>query len=144
MLNTLSRGIISEKAFIGLHFVNHRGEFKEIIDFEVRNDRYTLFRINGVYYQDFELDFYRKENEEYVLIGEKEEFTHKYTVVVGDINVDGPMINFTREHVFYKTRKLSKEEQHNLIYDIDLEVDAPSYMGEDFEVVSFEVYEETL
>lgn len=71
-----------------------------------------------------------------------EPITHKYTVVVEDIDVDGPMINFTREHVFYKTRKLSKEEQHNLIYDIDLEVDAPSYMGEHFEVVSFEVREE--
>ena len=76
-----------------------------------------------------------------------EPITHKYTVVVEDIEGDGPIpdfVNFTREHVFYKTDKLSKEEQHNLIYDIDLEVDAPSYMGEHFEVVSFEVDEETL
>ncbi len=73
MINTLSRGVISEKAFIGLYFVNQRGEFKEIIDFEVRNDIYTIFRVNGVYYQDFELDFYRKENEAYVLIGEIKE-----------------------------------------------------------------------
>lgn len=76
------------------------------------------------------------------------QYTFKYTVVVEDIEGDGPisydLINFTREHVFYKTRKLSKQEQHNLIYDIDLEVDAPSYMGEDFEVVSFEVREEAL
>ena len=73
MINTLSRGVISEKAFIGLYFVNQRGEFKEIIDFEVRNDRYTIFRVNGVYYQDFELDFYKKEKEAYVLIGVKKE-----------------------------------------------------------------------
>ena len=39
MINALSKGVISEKAFIGLYFVNHRGEFKEIKDFEVRNDR---------------------------------------------------------------------------------------------------------
>ena len=77
MLNTLSRGIISEKAFIGLYFVNYRGEFKEIKDFEVRNDRYTLFRVNGVYYQDFELDFYKKDNEAYVLIGVKEELKNE-------------------------------------------------------------------
>ncbi len=76
-----------------------------------------------------------------------EPITHKYTVYVEDIEGDRPIsydYDFIKEHVFYKTRKLSKEEQHNLIYDIDLEVDAPSYMGEHFEVVSFEVYEETL
>ena len=73
-----------------------------------------------------------------------EPITHKYTVRVEDIEPSHHVINFTREYDFYKTRKLSKEEQHNLIYDIDLEVDAPSYMGEHFEVVSFEVYEETL
>ena len=77
MIKTLSRGVISEKAFIGLYFVNHRGDFKEIKDFEVRNDGYTLFRINGVYYIDFELEFYRKENEAYVLIGEKEELKNE-------------------------------------------------------------------
>lgn len=70
--------------------------------------------------------------------------THKYTVRVEDIEPSHHVINFTREHTFYKTRKLDKGEQHNLIYDIDLEVDAPSYMGEDFEVVSFEVYEERI
>jgi len=74
----------------------------------------------------------------------EEPITHKYTVMVEDIEPSHHVINFTREYVFYKTRKLSKEEQHNLIYDIDLEVDAPSYMGEHFEVVSFEVDEETL
>ncbi len=73
MINSLSRGAISEKAFIGLYFVNHSGEFEEIKDFKVRNNRFTIFRINGVFYLDFELDFYKKENEEYVLIGEKEE-----------------------------------------------------------------------
>ena len=73
-----------------------------------------------------------------------EPITHKYTVRVEDIEPSHHVINFTREYEFYKTRKLSKEEQHNLIYDIDLEVDAPSYMGEDFEVVSFEIYEEEL
>lgn len=77
MINTLSRGVISEKAFIGLYFVNQRGEFKEIIDFEVRNDIYTIFRVNGVYYQDFELDFYKKENEAYVLIGVKKELKNE-------------------------------------------------------------------
>lgn len=63
MIKALSKGVISEKAFIGLYFMNYIGEFKEIKDFEVRNDRYTLFKVNGVYYLDFELDFYKKEVE---------------------------------------------------------------------------------